>query len=166
MFKKIFGKKDNSEQATIREEKLNSLREKAFAANENTLAIPQFEDLDEHQFLKLLLIGPLNVKTFNGGVVRFNSNSKEVEYDIDNYEIATEYSSKLGIGVTEIDLTMDDEMRKLIEDEKLLTLKIDIKKKSFDMEIINQKLLQEAISPIIPDFEVEYEEILGNKEEE
>jgi len=166
MFKKLFAKKNSAEIDEIRQERLDSLREKGVAGNEMSLVIPQFEDLDDYQFLKLVFVGPLNVKTMDGGEVKFITADQSLSVDADNYEIATEFSKKLGIGVTEIDLTLDEALRDVINNMVLSQIEVKIKKSTFLLDVYNQGLLKETIDAVIPDFEVEYEEIRGFNEEE
>ena len=127
-------------------EKITQFEGQIIGENEEFLLYAELLVLDEFKFLKFRILGPLSVEVFDGCKLFFRSDMGNLEIESDTLEIATDYSRKLKIGVTEFDIDLDVELINMVDNQNLVSLQIAIKKSNLQFKITDQKLLQTIIN--------------------
>ena len=127
-------------------EKITQFEGQIIGENEEFLLYAELLVLDEFKFLKFRILGPLSVEVFDGCKLFFRSDMGNLEIESDTLEIATDYSRKLKIGVTEFDIDLDVELINMVDNQNLVSLQIAIKKSILQFKITDQKLLQTIIN--------------------
>lgn len=147
--------------------RINSFEGKPFASNGHSNICAKAFDLNKFKFLKIAVIGPLNVNTDEGCKVIFEINNKELpEIESDSTEIKTDFSATLGIGITEFDIDLSDELQDAILNSNTAAISISIKDGFVKFLVPDTTLLKAAleIDPVIEDDLPENPESEENKE--
>ena len=127
-------------------EKISQFKDQVIGENEDFLLCAELLVLDEFKFLKFRILGPLKVDVFEGCRLLFRSEMGDLEIESDTLEIATDYSRKIKIGITEFDIDLDAELINMVDYQNLECLQIAIKKSNLEFKITDQKLLQTIIN--------------------
>jgi len=126
----------------IMTEKIDQFQGQIIGENEGFLLFAEIYAFNEFEYLKLRLLGPLKVQTFDGCQITFFSDQGELGMESDTMEIDTDYSKKLKVGITEFDFDLEDELIDVIENQKISSVQISIRKSKLDIPITNQNLLK------------------------
>ena len=127
-------------------EKISQFEDQIIGENEDFLLCAELLVLDEFKFLKFRILGPLKVDVFEGCKLLFKSEMGNLEIESDTLEIATDYSRKIKIGITEFDIDLDAELINMVDHQNLESLQIVIKKSNLEFKFTDQKLLQAIIN--------------------
>ena len=127
-------------------EKISQFKDQVIGENEDFLLCAELLVLDEFKFLKFRILGPLKVDVFEGCRLLFRSEMGDLEIESDTLEIATDYSRKIKIGITEFDIDLDAELINMVDHQNLESLQIVIKKSNLEFKFTDQKLLQAIIN--------------------
>lgn len=142
----IFSKVVNKGFDKMMVHKIESFEGTCIAENEDTKIYVELSDLDGFKFLNFSIIGAVNVKLFEGCTITFHSNNTSLEVESDSVEIITDFSPSLKKGITEFDIELEDQLIDLIKNETLTSISIQLKKKSFEFPVTNQKEMKAIIS--------------------
>lgn len=130
----------------IMTEKIDQFQGQIVGENEDFLLYAEILAINEFEFLKLRILGPLKIETFDGSQVTFTSEEGELAIESDTMEIGTDFSKTLKVGITEFDVDLEDELIDMIQNQNMMSVQISIKKANLGFQITNQKLLQAIIN--------------------
>lgn len=148
MFGGLFDKKETENEIKILTGPLENFQTETIASNSDTILLSSYDELDGFKFLKLRIIGPLNVRTQNGGEVKFIGESGSIICEIDNNEISTYYEKKVKIGITEVDIDLEEDLIQMIENEVISKVEILIKKHHVSLDMVKQDLLKTSLTVV------------------
>lgn len=133
--------------------RINSFKEKAFAENDSSKIYGRAFELNGFKFLKLTILGPLQVKTHDGCKVKFEVDNHELPaIDSDSTEIKTDFSGSLGIGLTEFDLDVDDALIAQLNEKEVNSISISFPNNFIKFLIQDPTLLRAAlVIPVVPE---------------
>jgi len=129
----------------IMTEKVDAFDGYLIGSNEEFNLYAEIFVINEFKFLKLSVVGPLKVESFDGCKLTFVAEKGELKMESDNMEIDTDYSKKLKIGITEFEVDLEDELFDMIENQNMKSAQVSIKKSNLEFQITNQNLLQTII---------------------
>ena len=127
-------------------EKIDQLDGDPFALSDDSQLFAEIFVMDEFKFLRFKMLGPLKIESLEGCQLIFVGDKAELEMESDSIEIKTDYSRKMKIGITELDVDLDEELVDVIENKNISSVQIVIKKSNLNFRITNQKLLQTIIN--------------------
>jgi len=154
MFKRLFSKSSEKKKSKPEPKNIQELRDNAFASRDDSMILAAYQELDGFKFLFIRLVSPLNVRTFDGGVVTFECQNKTIVKESDNFEINTDFTNKYGLGITELEIDYDEELEDMIKNQTMKTIHVKVKKKEVTVDVTNQALLDSIVS-YVPDEEEE-----------
>jgi len=127
-------------------EKIQRMHGTEIAGNDTAGLLIQFAELNGFKFLEFQVIAPLKVKTFKGCVVTIKGAKGSLEIESDTMEIDTDYSKSLGLGITEFDIDLEDELIDMIKNDILQSITIKVDGKMLVLTVKNQAELQAKIT--------------------
>ena len=127
-------------------EKIDQLDGDPFALSDDAQLFAEIFVMDEFKFLRFKILGPLKTESLEGCQLLFVGDETALEMESDSIEIKTDYSRKMKIGITELDVDLDEELVDMIENKNIRSVQIVIKKSNLNFRISNQKLLQTIIN--------------------
>ena len=127
-------------------EKIDQLDGDPFALSDDAQLFAEIFVMDEFKFLRFKILGPLKIESLEGCQLLFVGDETALEMESDSIEIKTDYSRKMKIGITELDVDLDEELVDVIENKNISSVQIVIKKSNLNFRITNQKLLQTIIN--------------------
>ena len=143
--------------------RINSFEGKPFASNDYSKICAKAFELNKFKFLKIAVIGPLNVNTDEGCKVIFEMDGKELpEIESDSTEIKTDFSDTLGVGFTEFDIDLSDELNSAILSASSAAISITVKG-GFVKFLVKDTTLLKAALDIAPVAEEEAPDVEGEE---
>ncbi len=94
------------------------------ADNEDNELFAKTLEVNGYLFLKITVIGALNIRLKNACKVRFSGYFTAFTIASDDESIQTSYSTRLNKGITRFDVLMDEDAMGFIRKESLITLTI------------------------------------------
>lgn len=125
--------------------KIDQLEGRVFAKNEKAWAFAELVTVAEYRFLSIRLVGPLKVQTFKGCKLVFEGNSQHIELDSDTVEIKTDFSKKLGVGITDFDIDLEIGLEDLFRQKTFTTMRVVIEKETFVFEITHPEAIVKVL---------------------
>lgn len=127
-------------------EKIDQLDGGLLALGENCQLFAEIFVMDEFKFLRFKIVGPRKIESLEGCKLVFVCNEFELEMESDSIEIKTDYSRKMKIGITELDVDLDEELIEMIENREISSVQIVLKKANLFFLTKNKTLLQNIIN--------------------
>ena len=128
-------------------ERIKKIKEAPFASNDYSKIFATTFEINEFKFIKIKVLGPTQVETFDGCKVKFEGAFEFIEIESDSTEINTDFSFSLGIGITEFDIDLEKELIDMIIHEKLESISITFSKITIKFFINDISLLKSIINP-------------------
>jgi hypothetical protein len=142
----LFVKIMNAQVDKMMTEKIQNFEGEPVATSDTSGLYAALIDLNGFQFLNIKLVAPLNINTYNGCNVKFTSKSTDLEIESDTTEISTDFSSKLGIGITEFDLDLEEELISMIENDTITSISVQHERQVVHLSTIDQAALKARIN--------------------
>lgn len=95
-----------------------------------------FQELAGFDFLEVVILSRVNIKTFKGGKLVFSGEKEGLILDSDSTEIESDYSNVSNRWMTKISFVVTKEEIKYIEQKEAFDVKFEYKKKAILFKII------------------------------
>jgi hypothetical protein len=128
---KLFGSKTSgslSESTDTIEAIITDVENRPYGVSENNVLFAGLNELGGYYFFQTLIVGQLHVKTKDGANLIFIGEDFELELDCDMPEFESENSDIIGRSVTKIDFQIEESDIKQLENAKLNSIQIKVKK--------------------------------------
>ena len=128
---KLFGKKTSetrlSSQDTI-EAIIKDVENKPFGISQNNVLFAGLNELGGYYFFQTVIVGQLNVRSKDGASLIIKGENFELKLNSDMPEFESESSDIKGRNVTKIDFQIEERDIKHLENAKLSSIQIKVKK--------------------------------------
>ena len=114
------------------EEEMNTIFGKRIAESPEAILYGGIDDLNGYLFLEIVLVSPVNIKTFNGATLSF-SGPTDFELKSDTQEIESEFSNVSNRFMTRISFDITQPEIKLIKEKQYEKVVFRCKKKSLTL---------------------------------
>jgi hypothetical protein len=127
---KLFGSKNStlSETTDTIEAIITDVENRPYGVSDNNVLFSGLNELGGYYFFQTMIIGQLNVKTKNGATLLFKGENFELLLDCDMPEFESGNTDVKGRNVTRIDFKIEESDIKLLENAKLSSMLIKVKK--------------------------------------
>lgn len=106
-----------------------------------------FNQLDEFSYFEFTILGPFNIKTFKGGQITFiSSNDHKITCDTDTQEIDTDYSTKMKIGITRIDVDITPELNDFILQNKIGEISLKVENTTVQFDAVEDDIISNSLN--------------------
>jgi hypothetical protein len=130
--------------------KVREFKGKIIGANENSELFGELNDVNGFKFLNLKILSPLNVHVYKGCKLFFAFESEILEVESDSLEIYTDYSKKLKMGITSIDVDLEN-IEETLRSRNLKSIRFEIEKNIISFEIHHPNFIEVLDTPVEPD---------------
>ena len=124
---KLFGK-NTPQQLDNAEAIIRDVENKPFGVSSNNVLFAGLNELGGYFFFQTVIVGQLNVKSKNGAVLLVKGEHFELELNSDMPEFESESSDIKGRYVTKIDFQIEESDIKQLENTKLNSIQLNVKK--------------------------------------
>ena len=128
---KIFGKKSSETKINHNdtvEAIISDVENNPFGLSEKNVLYAGLNELGGYYFFQTVIVGDLYVKSKVGATLNFNGENFEMQLKSDMPEFESERSSIKGRHVTKIDFQIEEADIKLLEEAKLNSIELNVKK--------------------------------------
>ena len=128
---KLFGKKTSETHLNPRdtiEAIIKDVENKPFGISQNNVLFAGLNELGGYYFFQTVIVGQLNVKSKDGASLIIKGENLELKLNSDMPEFESESSDIKGRNVTKIDFQIEDTDIEHLENAKLSSIQIKVKK--------------------------------------
>lgn len=128
---KLFGKKTSETHLNPRdtiEAIIKDVENKPFGISQNNVLFAGLNELGGYYFFQTVIVGQLNVKSKDGASLIIKGDNLELKLNSDMPEFESESSDIKGRNVTKIDFQIEDTDIEHLENAKLSSIQIKVKK--------------------------------------
>lgn len=117
---------------TFTEDQINSIQGDKFAESEEGIMYAGISELNGYLFFETILICNINIKTFNGGTLKFYSDDESSNFQLfsDTQEIESDYSNVSKRYMTQISFDVTEEEIEMIRAAQFKRVVFEFKRKS------------------------------------
>jgi hypothetical protein len=126
---KLFGN-TTSESSDSIEAIIRDVENKPFGVSQNNVLYGGLNELGGYFFFQTVIVGQLHIKSKEGATLVFKGDDFELQLNSDMLELESEHSPVKGRSVTKIDFEIDEDNMKSLENKKLKSIQLDIKKQT------------------------------------
>ena len=130
---KLFGSKTSETQSKPQdsvEAIIRDVENKPYGVSQNNVLFAGLNELGGYFFFQTVIVGQLNIKSKSGALLVFKGDNFELELNSDMPEFESEGSDMKGRQVTKIDFQIEESDIKQLENTKLNSILIKIKKQN------------------------------------
>ena len=127
-------------------EKINKFVGLPLASNDDSKIFAYYFEVNGFKFIKIKIIGPLKVETFEGCKVIFEGINESIEIESDSTEINTDYSFSLKKGITEFDADLEENLIEMIIHERLKSISIAFNRTIIKFSIEDISILKSLVT--------------------
>lgn len=136
-------------------EKIKNFEGIELAVDAHSSVFVTASEVNGFRFLEFHVVGPMNLQLNTGCEVTINGNLGKIELESDNQEINTDFSETMGIGITLIEIDLEEELLSMITNDRLISIEVNSKKQAFTFEVKHQHNLQELLLKLTKEEAVE-----------
>jgi hypothetical protein len=126
---KLFGNTTSESSDTV-EAIIRDVENKPFGVGQNNVLYGGLNELGGYFFFQTVIVGQLHIKSKEGATLVFKGDDFELQLNSDMLELESEHSPVKGRSVTKIDFEIDEDNMKSLENKKLKSIQLDIKKQT------------------------------------
>ena len=128
---KLFGKKNKNKTVSDTVEAIISdIENTPFGVSENNVLFAGLDELGGYYMFKTVIVGQCKIKTMNGAELLLKSDAFELKLKSDMPELESNASSVPQRSITNIDFQVEDSDLKTLEDAKLTSIELKVKKET------------------------------------
>ncbi len=126
---KLFGKAETETQNNDSIEAIiEAVENTPYAVSEHNVLYAGLNELGGYHFFQTVIVGQLKVKVKNGAKLKFLGDNFELQLDSDSMEFESEFTDFKGRHVTKIDFQVEETDIKNLQDAKLTSMLLKVKK--------------------------------------
>jgi hypothetical protein len=126
---KLFGNTTSESSDTV-EAIIRDVENKPFGVGQNNVLYGGLNELGGYFFFQTVIVGQLHIKSKEGATLVFKGDDFELQLKSDMLELESEHSPVKGRSVTKIDFEIDEDKMKSLENRKLKSIQLDVKKQT------------------------------------
>ena len=128
---KLFGKKNKNKTVSDTVNAIISdIENTPFGVSENNVLFAGLDELGGYYMFKTVIVGQCKIKTMNGAELLLKSDAFELKLKSDMPELESNASSVPQRSITNIDFQVEDSDLKILEDAKLTSIELKVKKET------------------------------------
>ncbi len=147
VFRFLWNKAVNHEWEGLMKEKIEAIEGDLIGSfNQDTDLYSSFTQLDEFKSIVFTIVGNFTCKTFKGAEIHLISSDRELIALSDTQEIDTDVSTKMKLGITEIEMDLDNEQINFLKANPLTKITFTIEKQSISIPILHPERLINSLT--------------------